>query len=110
MRWRAVETYVLRNAVTMQERVNVFAGPVFRDKASGGVKADPLYRGVQIPMQFWKIVVWDDDGTLRSLALLAEQRTVLEQLTNGMPEALGGLPESLDAVIQRFELWPGTLQ
>jgi endonuclease G len=106
LRWRAVETYVLRNAVTMQERVNVFAGPVFRDKASGGVKADPLYRGVQIPMQFWKIVVWDDDGTLRSLALLAEQRTVLEQLTNGMPEALGGLPESLDAVIQRFDSGP----
>jgi hypothetical protein len=50
--------------------------------------------------------VWDDDGTLRSLALLAEQRTVLEQLTNGMPEALGGLPESLDAVIQRFDSGP----
>jgi 3-methyladenine DNA glycosylase Mpg len=49
LRWRAVETYVLRNAVTMQERVNVFAGPVFRDKASGGVKADPLYRGALEP-------------------------------------------------------------
>lgn len=106
LRWRAVETYVLRNAVTMQERVNVFAGPVFRDKAAGGVKADPLYRGVQIPMEFWKIVVWDDGGTLRSVALLAEQRTVLEELTDGMPEALAGLPESLDAVVERFDSGP----
>eukprot|EP01035_Chromulina_nebulosa_P054891 gene54891-75201_t len=29
LRWRAVETYVLRNAVTMKRRISVFAGPVF---------------------------------------------------------------------------------
>lgn len=79
LRWRAVESYVLRNAVTMRSRVNVFAGPVFNDKN------DPAYRfESQIPMRFWKIAVWSDAGALRSIALLADQRPVLTI----MPEAV----------------------
>jgi len=82
LRWRSVETFVERNAVTMGQRVTVFAGPVFDDKR------DPEYRfGAKIPMQFWKIAVWKGDSGLQSLALLADQRPVLEQMTQGMPEA-----------------------
>lgn len=103
LRWRAVETFVLRNAVTMNERVTVFAGPVFRDIAADGFKADPVYRKVQVPMQFWKIVVWQEDGRLRSLALLAEQWSVLNQLTNGIPEALEAVAERLEAAPERFD-------
>lgn len=83
LRWRAVETYVLRNAFVTKKRVTVFAGPVFDDK-------DPPYReGALIPMRFWKIAVWAEDEELRSVALLADQRPVYEQLTKGMPEAVG---------------------
>jgi endonuclease G, mitochondrial len=80
LRWRAVESYVLRNAVTMRSRVTVFAGPVFDDAN------DPLYRfESRVPMRFWKIAVWSDGSALRAIALLADQRPVLEI----MPEAIG---------------------
>jgi len=83
LRWRTVETYVLRNAVTMRERICVFAGPVFRDN-------DPEYRfQSQLPMRFWKIAVWADDTQLRSIAVIADQKEVLDRLTQGVPEALG---------------------
>lgn len=80
LRWRAVESYVLRNAVTMRKRVTVFAGPVFDDDK------DPEYRfESRLPMRFWKIAVWSDDRALRAIALLADQRPVLKI----MPEAFG---------------------
>lgn len=89
LRWRAVETYVLRNAVKERERVCVFAGPVFEDD-------DPIYRDHPVPMQFWKIVVWSDGGTPKSIALLASQREVLDELTQGIPENFQNTPEAFD--------------
>ena len=78
LRWRAVETYVLRNAVTMRGRITVFAGPVFAND-------DPPYRfNSNVPMRFWKIGVWSDGSDLRAIALLADQRPVLQI----MPEAI----------------------
>nr|WP_246529556.1 DNA/RNA non-specific endonuclease [Microvirga zambiensis] len=80
LRWRAVETFVLRNAVTMRRRVSVFAGPVFDNDS------DPPYRfDSQVPMRFWKIATWSDGTSLRAIALLADQKPVLEV----MPEAIG---------------------
>ena len=82
LRWRAIETYVVRNAFTMRRRVSVFAGPIFDDEN------DPPYRlESRIPMRFWKIAVWADRSTLRSIALIGDQRKVLDRLTEGMPEA-----------------------
>jgi endonuclease G, mitochondrial len=79
LHWRAVETYVLRNAVAERQRVSVFAGPVFTDN-------DFDYRfGSKIPLLFWKIAAWVDEGKLRTIALLADQKPLIEV----MPEALG---------------------
>jgi endonuclease G len=87
LRWRAVETYVLRNAFTMRERVSVFAGPIFSPK-------DPVYRfDAQVPMRFWKIACWvDEDDVLRSIALIADQAEVLTT----MPEAAESAEAFLD--------------
>lgn len=82
LRWRALETYVLRNAVTTRKRVCVFAGPVFDDKYDAAYRHDS-----KVPMRFWKIAVWADGGRLRSVALLADQKPVLEKLAKGVPEA-----------------------
>ena len=80
LRWRAVETYVLRNAVTMKSRISVFAGPIFAED-------DPEYRfGAKVPMRFWKIAVWNDGGVLRSIALIADQRPVLEVMPERIAE------------------------
>lgn len=84
LRWRTVETYVLRNALTMRQRVCVFAGPVFDDAY------DLDYRmGSKLPMRFWKIAVWAEEGILRSVALLADQKPAIERLTKGVPEGMG---------------------
>jgi endonuclease G len=84
LRWRAVETFILRNAFTMRQRVTVFAGPVCADD-------DPDYRfDSKVPMLFWKIAVWKGVNGIQAVALLANQRPVLEKLTKGMPEGMEG--------------------
>jgi endonuclease G, mitochondrial len=82
--WRALEDYVLDNAVDEQKRVTVLTGPVFSAK-------DPEYRthvipGFRVPLKFWKIVLWAEKGKLRATAMVADQAPVLKK----MPEALPG--------------------
>ncbi len=91
LRWRAVETYVLRNAFAQRQRVTVFAGPVF------DADYDVAYReGVLVPMRFWKVAAWAEGGNLRAIALLADQKPVLEQLTQGVPEAAEGFEDEAE--------------
>lgn len=87
--WRTVENYVLRNAVASDARISSFTGCVFEP-------GDRLFRGVGVPGRFFKIAVWAEAGKLRSLAMLADQRPVIEV----WPEALFA-GESLDAA-ERF--------
>jgi endonuclease G len=78
LRWRAIESFVLRNTVTMRSRVNVFAGPVFSDQ-------DIPYRQQSlVPKRFWKIAVWAQGGQLRSIALLADQGAIVEFYPEGI--------------------------
>jgi len=81
--WRAIENYVLRNAVADKERVCSFSGPVF-------AASDRKFRTIKVPGRFWKIVVWTDGGELRSAAMIADQRPVI----NVWPEAKGELSEA----------------
>jgi len=76
--WRAAENYVLRNAVAEDQRVISFTGPVFRDD-------DRRYRQIRIPGKFFKLTAWVEDGELRTLALLVDQKQVFD----AWPEALG---------------------
>lgn len=78
--WRALENHVLRNAVADGLRVTSFTGPVLDDKN------DIEWRSIKVPTRFWKIVVWAEGGQLRSLAMLADQKPVLD--------AVGKLPEA----------------
>jgi len=62
----------------MDSRVTVFTGPVFAED-------DPIYAdktgadALQVPLAFWKVLVWKQDGALKSLALLANQTRTLKQ-------------------------------
>jgi endonuclease G len=76
--WRSVENYVLRNAVAEKQRVTCFTGPIFAD-------ADREFRGIKVPDRFFKIAVWAEAGTLRSLAMIADQSKVIEV----WPEKIG---------------------
>jgi endonuclease G, mitochondrial len=77
--WRALENHVLRNAVADKLRACCFTGPVLKD-------SDLPWRGIKIPLKFWKVVVWTQGGQLRSLAMMADQKPVIDAL-RGLPEA-----------------------
>jgi endonuclease G, mitochondrial len=53
--WLGLETYLLEHAATYDQRLVVFTGPVLAPD-------DPLYRGVQIPLRFFKVAVFRVDG------------------------------------------------
>ncbi len=84
--WRAIENYVLRNTVADDTRASCFTGPVFRQN-------DRKFRDIQVPSEFWKIVIWQERGRLRCLAMLANQKPVIDV----WPEALDGREEFADA-------------
>ena len=71
--WRGLEDFVLDNADASDVRVSVLTGPVFR-------RDDPTQHGVRVPLKFWKIVAWvDDGGDLRAAAFLLSQRTLIPE-------------------------------
>ena len=66
--WLSLENYVLDHARTEGFKICVFTGPVFRAD-------DPSYKNVQVPTDFWKVVVAIDADTkalLTSVYLLSQ--------------------------------------
>src|SRR4051794_17622294 len=49
--WQGIENYLLGKATAAGRRLTIFTGPVMTDD-------DPLYRGVRLPLHFWKIAVF----------------------------------------------------
>ncbi len=67
--WLSLENYILDHAKTDGFQISVFTGPAFRDD-------DPSYSGVQVPLDFWKVVVAIDEDTkdlLASAYLLSQE-------------------------------------
>ena len=85
--WLGLEDYVLQNAVTSDLKVSVLSGPVFDDD-------DPEYRGVALPLQYWKIVamVRSDNGKPSVTAYLLSQESLLDEFRS--ERISGALPES----------------
>ncbi len=76
--WQGIENHVLDNARVQDLRVCVFTGPILEDD-------DPKYRndvfpGFRVPRKFYKIVVWNDGGSLSALAMVADQSGVLREM------------------------------
>jgi len=73
--WGSLEKVILEKGAIKVEgktgRISVFSGPIF--KAS-----DPVYKGVQIPMSFYKIVLWlNDEKVLRATGFKLSQRELV---------------------------------
>ena len=85
--WLGLEDYVLQNAVTSDFKVSVLSGPVLDDH-------DPEYRGVSLPLQYWKIVtmVRSDNGKPSVTAYLLSQKSLLDEFRS--ERISGALPES----------------
>lgn len=82
-----LEDYLLVNAATYDRRLSVFTGPVLAE-------TDPLYRGTRIPLRFWKITAFVDDGQLAATGYLLDQ-TPLVNLTDTAGPRTAGVPPPL---------------
>ena len=62
--WGNIEEHIAAQAAAARQRIAVFNGPVFRS-------TDRLHRGLAVPQEFWKIVVYKKAGRRGPLAALA---------------------------------------
>ncbi|MFF0750515.1 DNA/RNA non-specific endonuclease [Streptomyces sp. NPDC004267] len=64
--WQGLENYLLENAAQFDRKLVVLTGPVLHD-------SDPPYRGIQVPLRFWKVVAFMQDGALAATAYVLDQ-------------------------------------
>ncbi|MFG6474820.1 DNA/RNA non-specific endonuclease [Microbacterium sp. P06] len=72
--WLGLEDHVLEYAETTDTRVSVFTAPILGDD-------DPPYRGIRVPLRFWKIAAWAtaDPGTpLAASGFLLDQSELVD--------------------------------
>ena len=93
--WGRLEDALYEDVEVDDLRVSVFGGPVFHDD-------DRIYRGTALPREYWKLVAFIENGTLRARAFLPTQD--LDQL-----RALPDLDESRVYQVTFAELEERTL-
>jgi endonuclease G len=72
--WAGLEDYILENADNRDLKVTVFTGPILADD-------DDTYRGVQLPRQYWKVVVMvRTGGALSATGYLLSQESLIHGL------------------------------
>jgi DNA/RNA endonuclease G (NUC1) len=71
--WLGLENYLLDNAAQNERRLVVLTGPVFSD-------LDPVYRGVEIPLRYFKVAGFVYDGALAATAYVIDQTPQLAEL------------------------------
>ena len=71
--WLGLEDYVLQNAGSFDRRLAVFAGPILEPD-------DPPYRGIQIPLRFWKVVAFVQDGALAATGYILDQTPLVHDV------------------------------
>jgi endonuclease G len=72
--WAGLEDYLLNGAKARGQKISVFTGPIFGSN-------DPSYRGVQVPLAFWKVVAFQNAlGGIASGAFLVSQKNLVEDM------------------------------
>jgi len=64
--WLGLEDHVLTYAEATAQRISVFTAPVLAED-------DPPYRGIRIPLRFWKIAAWGAQGSLAAAGFVLDQ-------------------------------------
>jgi DNA/RNA endonuclease G (NUC1) len=84
--WLGLESYLLDHATDYDRRLVVFTGPIFGN-------SDPVYRGVDIPLLFFKVAVFLHDGELSSTGYVVDQTPQLGELPDvPLPGAVDEAP------------------
>jgi endonuclease G, mitochondrial len=81
--WVGLEDHVLEHARVHDLKLSVFTGPVFADD-------DPPYRGIRIPLKFWKIAAWSTGDALATTGFVVDQSPLVD--LDKLPRAPGGVP------------------
>lgn len=71
--WLGLETYLQENAADSSRRLVVFTGPIFGH-------TDPVYRGVDIPLKFFKVAAFLYRGELAATGYVVDQAPQLADL------------------------------
>lgn len=72
--WGNIEEHIAEQARSDKKKLSIFNGPVFRSN-------DPVHRGLRVPREFWKIVVFEKEGAEPSaLAFLLSQSSLVKDL------------------------------
>lgn len=84
--WLGMESYLLEHAADFGRRLVVFTGPIFGEN-------DPVYRGVDIPLMFFKVAAFLHDGELAATGYIVDQTPQLADLPDvPRPGALDEAP------------------
>ncbi len=78
--WGNLENHIARTAFEDDLRLAIFCGPVFREN-------DPVHRGLQVPREFWKVIVFPDETQQpKAVGFVISQQDLIRDLA---PEAFG---------------------
>lgn len=80
--WLGLEDHVLSYAETTDRRIAVFTAPVLDDD-------DPPYRGIRVPLRFWKIAAWREDDELAAAGFLLDQSELVDTRQGAAVAPLG---------------------
>lgn len=69
--WLGLEDHILEYAETTDQRVSVFTAPVLADD-------DPPYRGIRIPLRFWKVAAWQGQSGLAATGFILDQSDLVD--------------------------------
>jgi endonuclease G len=69
--WLGLEDHVLGFAETSDLRVSVFTAPILADD-------DPPYRGVRVPLRFYKIAAWRSRAGLQAAGFVLDQSRLVD--------------------------------
>ena len=84
--WLGLESYLQEHAAEYRDRIVVFTGPIFSAK-------DPVYRGVEIPLRFFKVAVFIHQGELAAVGYVVDQTPELGELpVVARPGAMDDVP------------------
>ncbi|MFH0777439.1 MAG: DNA/RNA non-specific endonuclease [Candidatus Eisenbacteria bacterium] len=72
--WGNLENHISRQAGSNKKKLCIFNGPIFRAN-------DRRHRGVKLPKEFWKVVVFEkEDGSRSAVAFLLSQASLIANL------------------------------
>lgn len=69
--WLGLEDHVLAYAEATDQRLSVFTAPVLADE-------DPPYRGIRVPLRFWKVAAWHAGAGLATAGFVLDQSDLVD--------------------------------